>query len=426
MSIHVVAGPPGSGKTTYALERMVAGEDLLLDFDAVRGALTQRPEHELTPTLDRYVQRAVYSTQDIIQYRLEQGDSLPASTWITRGLAKADEREQLAKDLGAQVIVLETPLDTCLERIDARDISEEAKAEQKAAARRWWSDYEPRGADQVVKDEASPSGRVTPSPDSSHGHPAEGGHMKRLYEVRAAADDVAEIWLYGEIGPDYWGDGSTIDAKTFAQDLAEIEASQINLRINSPGGSVSHSQAIYNALLRHPAKVTSFVDGIAASGASLVALAGDEVVMAENALYMVHDPAAFLFGFYTSATLRQEADVNDKYAETIIRVYARKTGLSHDEIAAIMDAETWYTADEALDAGFIDRVSADGNASDLIDIDRLQRMGYRNMPAALLKPMPAAAAQTTPEPPEDRSGDIDPTLATRAAELLTRPRHGGR
>lgn len=245
---------------------------------------------------------------------------------------------------------------------------------------------------------------------------------KALYEIKAQATGEAEVWLYGQIGLDFWGDG--IDAKQFCQDLAELEASHINLRINSPGGSVSHGHAIYNAILRHPATVTSYVDGVALSIASTVALAAEEVVIAENALYMVHQPFGAYCGYFNAAELRKEAEITDKFAETLVGIYAKRTSMSAEEIVALMDEETWYTGQEAVDAGFCDRVSEDGNAGDVSDAFNLERLGFRRVPEALKTAAGHEPAPAT-DPPEDSSGDTDPTITAKAVDLLTRPRNGG-
>lgn len=108
------------------------------------------------------------------------------------------------------------------------------------------------------------------------------------FSIKALADNSVEIFIYGDIG-DSWDDESTTAAQ-FVKDLAGLGSTDITLRINSPGGSVTDGLAIYNALKRHPAKVTTEIDGIAASIASLIAMAGDTVNMASNALFMIHAP----------------------------------------------------------------------------------------------------------------------------------------
>lgn len=175
------------------------------------------------------------------------------------------------------------------------------------------------------------------------------------YSIKAdAGDGTAEIWIYERIGSDFFGDG--IAAKDFVRDLSAITADKIALHVNSPGGAVFDGQAIYTALRNHPAEITTYIDGLAASIASVIALAGDRVVMAGNALYMIHDPAGWADG--TATELRKYADLLDTVGETLIGVYADRTGKPREEIAAAMTAETWYSAADALEFGFVDEVAA--------------------------------------------------------------------
>ncbi len=203
---------------------------------------------------------------------------------------------------------------------------------------------------------------------------------RKWYQIEAQTGARADLWIYEEIGTDFWGEGLT--AKKFVEDLAALEVDHIALHINSPGGSVFDGQAIFNAIERHPATVTTYIDGIAASIASVIALAGDTVEMAANALFMVHDPYGMAMG--TSADMRQMADVLDKVGDTIIGVYERKTGSDREYIAEAMAAETWYTAAEALAAGFADIVAAPVKAAALSRFD-FKSLGYRHVPDALAR-----------------------------------------
>src|SRR5574340_334392 len=116
----------------------------------------------------------------------------------------------------------------------------------------------------------------------------------KWFEIKNKAEK-AEVWIYEMIGKDFWtGEGLT--AKDFQKELSEIKASQIDLHINSPGGDVFDGVTIHNLLKQHPAKVTTYIDGLAASIASVIALAGDKVIMAENALYMMHNPTGMGMG----------------------------------------------------------------------------------------------------------------------------------
>jgi ATP-dependent Clp protease, protease subunit len=157
----------------------------------------------------------------------------------------------------------------------------------------------------------------------------------------------AEVSIYDAIG------GYDINAKQFVSDLNEIQAETIHLRINSPGGSVIDGTAIFNALKRHSAKVITHVDGLAASMASVIAMAGDEVHMADNALMMIHNPWTISMG--DADELRADADLLDKMQASILTAYGRSQ-YEPEEIKDLMDAETWFTAQEAFDAGLVDHI----------------------------------------------------------------------
>ena len=188
--------------------------------------------------------------------------------------------------------------------------------------------------------------------------------MSKWYSIRAgkkpaAAGDAkaasAEIFIYGDIGESWWNETTT--ARDFVRELAAIDAASISVRINSLGGSVPDGIAIYNAIRRHPADVTIYIDGMAMSIASLIAMAGDTVEMAENAVLMIHAPWTGVAG--NCAELRAVADMLDTWAEAMSTSYAAKTGSPQAEmLALLMDGKDhFYTAAEALAAGFVDAVS---------------------------------------------------------------------
>ena len=169
------------------------------------------------------------------------------------------------------------------------------------------------------------------------------------YNMTAAEGETsAEISIYDAIG------SFDVNAKQFVDELKDISAEVINLRINSPGGSVIDGNAMFNALQRHPAKVITHIDGLAASMASVIAMAGDEVHMADNALLMIHNPWTFSMG--DADELRADADLLDKMSASILSSYGRSQ-YEADEIKNLMDEETWFTAQEAFDAGFVDHIS---------------------------------------------------------------------
>lgn len=174
-------------------------------------------------------------------------------------------------------------------------------------------------------------------------------------EVRAAADGSAEILLYDEIG--YWG----VTAKDFAGVLAGISAPAITVRINSPGGDVFDGLAMYNSLKAHPATINTVVDGLAASAASFIMLAGDTVTMAENSLVMIHK--AWAIGIGNADDMTALSGTLSKIDGQIAGMYAAKNGKSVDENLAAMAAETWMTSDEAKEFGLVDSVVGDDEAA---------------------------------------------------------------
>ena len=167
------------------------------------------------------------------------------------------------------------------------------------------------------------------------------------YRIEARAQqDEATVYLYDEIS--WFG----IPVDEFVKDLNNIKAGTIHLRVNSPGGSVFDGTTIYNAIKQHKSKVVAHVDGLAASIASVIVMAADEVHMAENAFLMIHEPWSMVIG--NAEGLRAEADLLDKVRDTIAKTYMNKSGKERDEINSLMNAETWYTAQEAIDAKFAD------------------------------------------------------------------------
>ena len=164
--------------------------------------------------------------------------------------------------------------------------------------------------------------------------------------------ETGEIFLYDAIGDPWWG---MIGAENVINDLAKMGGKRVTMRIASPGGSVDEGRAIYNAAKRYPGGVDVVVDSSAYSIASYIAMAGERVVMAKNAMMMIHSPLTLAMG--NAAQLREIANILDKYADSVIAAYAEKSGKTDKEISKIMDGNgkedgTWYTAQEAVDNGF--------------------------------------------------------------------------
>ncbi|EJJ0116124.1 Clp protease ClpP [Salmonella enterica] len=176
--------------------------------------------------------------------------------------------------------------------------------------------------------------------------------MSNWWNIKNSAgedDTPAEMQLYGYIGE--WDDISSAEV---VKELKEIKAKTIVVRINSYGGSVFTAQAILSSLKRHPANVKVYIDGIAASAATIIAMAGDKIIIPANAMMMIHNPWTFAAG--DSEELRSIAEMMDKVRDSILAAYREKTGLSDEKLIELMDAETWLSADEAVELGFADEV----------------------------------------------------------------------
>ena len=190
-----------------------------------------------------------------------------------------------------------------------------------------------------------------------------------MWKVTAKSETDAEILLYDVIGESGYEDdfGCQGAKKLISQIKALGDVKDITLRINSVGGDVFEAQAMYSYLKNHPANITVRVDGLAASAASVVAMAGSKVIMPSNALMMIHNPAG---GVWDEAEdMRDTAEILDKIRDTIANVYVAKTGLDREKVISMMDSETWMTATEAHVLKFCDEVS------EAVELDILWRNG---------------------------------------------------
>ncbi len=205
-------------------------------------------------------------------------------------------------------------------------------------------------------------------------------------KINAKGNSAADVWIYGDIGDDFFSDES-FSAKDLADLTAKLEnKTLLTVHINSAGGSVTDGVAIYNLLKNHKAKVITEIDGMALSIASVIALAGDTVKMAGNAFYMIHNPWSYAVG--NAEELRAAADRLDVVRNVLVGTYNEKTGdkLTMEEIISMMDAETWFTANQALENGFIDEIT--NPIQDVAKCD-LTKYNFKNIPRiALQKAVP--------------------------------------
>lgn len=201
-------------------------------------------------------------------------------------------------------------------------------------------------------------------------------HGKGHIEIKALDNQAAEVMIYGVIGEDFWSDSVT--AKNAVAAIDAITAGAITVRINSPGGSVADGVTIHNALRLHGAKITTRIEGQAASIAGLIAMAGDEVQCFANASLMVHAPWAYAAG--NASQFREYADVLDKLASSMATSYARKTGKGSEHALALMSdgKDHFYTAEEAVAEGFVDTIL--GGADDAPPTAQARAQARAQMP----------------------------------------------
>lgn len=182
--------------------------------------------------------------------------------------------------------------------------------------------------------------------------------MEEFWKFKNNADGEAELLLYGEISDASWY-GDEVTPKKFADDLAACAGKDLTVRVNSPGGDVFAAQAIYNQLKAYMGKVTVKIDGMCASAATVIACAGETVIMPSNTIYMIHNPKSVLNGCYDAVQLVALSGRLAKVKQTIVNVYMGRVGnaLSEVQVKHKMDSEEWMTADKAKEYGFVDEIT---------------------------------------------------------------------
>lgn len=202
--------------------------------------------------------------------------------------------------------------------------------------------------------------------------------------------DEATIYVYDVIvSEDYWGG---VSAKKFVEELNKLDASTIHLRINSPGGDVFAARSMEQAIREHKSNIIAHIDGYAASAASYVALAADSVLINEGGFFMIHKAWTLAWG--NADDLLKTAELLEKIDQSLVNTYVKETRQETDQIAQWMKDETWFSAQEAVDYGFADAISADGSASNQATWNLA---AYAHAPSDY---------QPSPIEKEDQAGDV--------------------
>jgi ATP-dependent Clp endopeptidase proteolytic subunit ClpP len=249
-----------------------------------------------------------------------------------------------------------------------------------------------------------------------------------------ASSGSAEVYIYDEISP--WG----ITADSFVQELRAIAADKIDLHINSPGGDVFDAVAIYQGLRNHPAEVTVYVDSLAASSASFIAMAGDRRIIGPHGTLMIHDAWGFAMG--NAADMAKLAGDLDRVSDNIASIYASRSGGDVATWREAMRAETWYSATEAVAVGLMDEVQKDEKAAKEPALNARFDLSVFNFAGRSKAPAPAnlarrgrpAGRRAAPRTPGRRAGARNhrterggPSVRSERVPLAARPRrHRGR
>ena len=189
---------------------------------------------------------------------------------------------------------------------------------------------------------------------------------EKWYNIQNKAGKTADVYIFDEIGS--YG----VTAKQFISDIKDLKDLPINLRINSLGGDVFDGMAMYNVIKRREAKTTVYIEGIAASIATIIALGADEVVMAENSLFMIHNAWGGTMG--DAKDMRKSAETLEKISTELTEIYMKKTGLSYDVVSNMMDEETWLNAEEAYELGFVDTISDSIKVAAKYDVSKFKNI----------------------------------------------------
>ena len=205
---------------------------------------------------------------------------------------------------------------------------------------------------------------------------------KKYFQINKKTDKKGEIFIYGDIVSEEWF-ANEVTAPGFKKQLDELgNVSEIEVHINSSGGNVFEGHAIYNMLKMHKAKINIYIDALAASIASVIAMSGDTIFMHKNSFLMIHNSWIMTVG--NAKELRDTADLLDKTDEASNQAYLdRALNISEEELKELLDAETWLTASEALEKGFIDEILEPNEIAASISDERYKL--FKSVPSSITK-----------------------------------------
>jgi ATP-dependent Clp protease protease subunit len=332
MKTHIVWGPPASGKTTYVNDNK-GDNDVIFDFDNIMRVISGLKPHEKNDGLIEYV----LDIRELMINRLKNETRFD-NAWIIVTWVDDDFKSKFEGFESVDYILMETSKEECIKRVNENEDRQTTKDEQIQVIEEWFEKYEKL----QEENQNNAQGRVIKLPKA-----------KKFWKFQAKADKTGELLLYGEISSVSWY-GDEVTPKEFKKDLDALgDIDILNIYVNSPGGDVFAAHAMVNILERNKAEKNIHVDGLMASASTFFIGVG-KVFMPSNAMMMYHNPSAVVWG--NANEMRKMADDLDKVRESMLVIYRDKTGMTDEEIIAILDAETWMTAEEAVDYGFADEL----------------------------------------------------------------------
>lgn len=394
-TLKIVYGAPCSGKSTYVTDN-ITDKDIKFDFDEILAAISNSSLHD--------------NREELIDYGTEirglliekaANDSNIDTAYIITCKITDKLLEQLG-EIEAEYILIEKSKEEIFEQLENDDTRED-KEHWKALINEWFEWYEGYENKQQTKAVMLLNQNIKP---------------KRMWEFKQSTQpNTLELYIYGYVEGDYydwWTDQevkSETSANHFRDELTKhSDVEQINIYINSYGGSVYEGTAIYSQLKRHPAQKTVYIDGFACSIASIIAMAGDKVVMPKNTLMMIHDIWNWVCG--NAKQLRKAADDLDVIMEGNRQAYLQKSKgkITEEKLIKMLEEETWLTADMCLEYGFCDEILE--KEADLTDAKQMlqkvnqsmdQHLSYNKALAAQYKEMFAKEPEPAPKktPPKD-------------------------
>lgn len=247
---------------------------------------------------------------------------------------------------------------------------------------------------------------------------------KKFWEMKMSANKTADIFIYGEITQYAWEEYGEVSSISFKKELDALgDIDTINLRINSPGGSVFEGIAIFNMLKMHKAKVHAYVEALAASISSVIPMCADRVYMYKNSMMMIHHAWTWASG--NAQKLRKAADDIEKISKSSCQAYLDRAGdkLTEQKLEELLDAETWLSADEAFSYGLCDEVLASNQAAALVSEDLFAH--YSNVPKSLIKTINQRSQDTSAMTDEEQELRLKVATEAKAGALYIETILGG-